>query len=187
MTYQAKSEESTDEWDSCIAQINKFDEYLVKLREYGFTLITGIITAAGFLGTKEESAIIQVGVALVIGVLIWILWRLDQYYQDLLFGAVVRGEFLEKESDRGLIHSMATYAWRTNRQRSSKLFIIYMGFLVSIFIVGFIFLWNATEAGMTVENLGGNSASATSIFSTQTVQTPPATTSATKRINGGAT
>jgi hypothetical protein len=144
-----KYTEAVDEWKSCICQIDKFDGYLVKLREYGFTLITGITTATGFLGTKNESAIIQVGVVLVTAFLLWVLWRVDQYYQDLVFGTVVTGEILEKKCKRGLINTMSSYAWKNNRRRSSKLVIIYLAFLGALLAIGFIFLWNATDPAQT--------------------------------------
>jgi hypothetical protein len=60
-TAKERYTEEVDEWKSCLPQMDKFDGYLIKLREYGFSLITGITTASGFLGTKQESAIFQVG------------------------------------------------------------------------------------------------------------------------------
>jgi hypothetical protein len=46
-----------------------------------------------------------------------------------------------------------------------------MGFLVAIFVVGFVFLWNATEGDMNTDDIGGNSAAALGTFSVKNVQT----------------
>jgi preprotein translocase subunit SecE len=171
-TAKEKYTESVDEWKSCLAQGDKFDGYLIKLRESGFSLITGIITATGFLGTKQESAIIQVGVAVVTGFLLWILWRVDQYYQDFVFATVARGEVLEKICKRKLIHTMSTYAWgnKNNLRRNTRMVIIYLGFLGALSAVGFIFYWNATDVADLDDESEGDGGNVTNTYYIKTVQ-----------------
>lgn len=98
------------------------------------------------------------------GFLIWIVWRLDQYYQDFVYGAVSRGQMLERTCKRELIDSMSNFAWHNNFRRNSKMVIIYLAFLGAISAVGFIFLWNATDSNAMNDDASKSSSSIRSFY-----------------------
>jgi hypothetical protein len=85
----------SEEWVKAREATDKFDGNLFDLRKYGFSLITGLITAGSFLGFSTPTQLIQVGVIIVTMGLIIILYWLDIYHQSLLYGAVFRTHFLE--------------------------------------------------------------------------------------------
>lgn len=100
------------EWKSCLEQINKYDGYLNELRKYGFTLITGLITAGSFLGFEAGTGFIHVGVIIVTMILVRVLFWLDEYYQELNTGIYAQGRFIEITMGRGLISSMSNLKTR---------------------------------------------------------------------------
>ena len=75
-------------------------------------------------------------------------------YQTGVFGAVERGQMLERVCKRELIDSMSRFAWNNNLRRSSKLVIINLAFLGAVSAVGFIFLWNATDSIVINDDTG---------------------------------
>ena len=87
-------ENYNEEWKSC-RETAKFDNTLIDLRKYGFTIITGLLTAGFFLGFSEPTISLQVGVIIVTMTLIVILYWMDIYYQNLLYGSGLRTNFLE--------------------------------------------------------------------------------------------
>lgn len=88
-----------EEWKECRTTIGRFDTLLVDLRKYGFTLITGLLTASSFwFGIQKQGGtptVAEVGVALVLTVLVVALFVIDRSYEVLLHAAVNRGKFLE--------------------------------------------------------------------------------------------
>jgi hypothetical protein len=94
-----------EEWKLSVETSTKFDDILMDLRKYGFTLITGLITAGSFLGFAPGldsgpdqvayANILHIGVITVTMFLVVILFWLDIYYQNLLYGSVIRTRFLE--------------------------------------------------------------------------------------------
>jgi hypothetical protein len=53
-----------DEWKACRKYIDKFDKLLIDLRKYGFSFVTGLMTAGSFLGFAPDlsAKTIQIGV-----------------------------------------------------------------------------------------------------------------------------
>ena len=90
-----KLDYALEEWKNAREATSKFDEILVDLRKYGFSIITGIITADAFIGFSKPIADIQIGAIIVTMILIVILYWVDRYYDGLLWGAVMRTRFLE--------------------------------------------------------------------------------------------
>lgn len=121
------------EWKSCLEQTNKFDGYLFDLRKYGFTLITGLITAGSFLGFESGTELVQVGVIVVTMILVRVLFWVDEYYQQALTRIHARGRFIEITLNRGLISSMSNL--KASGELSSKhpsVSALYLGFTIAL-------------------------------------------------------
>jgi hypothetical protein len=125
----------SEEWVKAREATDKFDGNLFDLRKYGFSILTGLITAGSFLGFSTPTQFIQVGVIIVTMVLVVILYWLDIYYQGLLYGAVFRTRFLEIfRLNRGLsIYISALYG---ASHLGPLLHSLYLGFLIGVFLLG---------------------------------------------------
>lgn len=86
------------EWTECRATIARMDSILKDLRKYGFTLVTGLLTAGAFLGAGTGRP--QAGVAAIIAImaLLTTLFSGDTYYSASMSGAVERALDLEARS-----------------------------------------------------------------------------------------
>lgn len=116
--------QASDEWKECRTSIGRFDNYLVDLRKYGFTLITGLSTAnyfwfhrpvdpsSGKCPTAAEVFPTEAGVALVLTLLIAALFVVDRSYEVLLHAAVKRGIELETTCDAALTTRLSKVASR---------------------------------------------------------------------------
>lgn len=123
------------EWAECRQTIARFDTILIDLRKYGFTIITGLLTAGSFLGFDTPTASLQVGVIIVTMVLIVVLYWMDIYYQNLLYGAVLRAIFLELfRLDRGLSKYVSGLYGRSGM--GWLLHFLYGGIFIAAFILG---------------------------------------------------
>jgi hypothetical protein len=86
------------EWAECRTTIGRMDVALEDLRKYGFTLVTGLLTASGLVGsatTSSTASQLVPAAGLVVMVLVLGLFALDIYYQVMLRGAVSRALELE--------------------------------------------------------------------------------------------
>jgi hypothetical protein len=153
VAHQTNLQDDSD-WKSCLEQINKFDGYLFDLRKYGFTLITGLITAGSFLGFESGTGLVQVGVIVVTMILVRVLFWVDEYYQKALTRIHAQGRFIERKLNRGLISSMS------NLKASGELSPIhppvsalYLGFTIALGALAFFAI--LTEAN--VLNVNGSS------------------------------
>jgi len=104
------------EWQAARDVIVKYDDQLDGLRKYGFTFITGLLTAQSLLTTIEPS--LKVSVILVTLVLIVALRLLDRYYQLLQKAAIKRAIVIEKclnleltETTFDVYHHRRLYVW----------------------------------------------------------------------------
>lgn len=144
-----------EEWDACRASVDKFDQILVDLRKYGFSILTGLTTAGSFLGFSGPTKVIQIGVIIVTMALIMVLYWLDIYYQSLTYGASFRARFLEIfKLKRALSLSVSAFygASRTGR----IVHFLYIGFLIGLFILGLFAANIATNIGrapLTIEDI----------------------------------
>jgi hypothetical protein len=136
-----------EEWKQSTELSMKFDSVLIDLRKYGFTIIAGLITASSFLGFSfdknqfSSANIIQIGVIDISMILVVILFWLDIYYQSLLYGSVLRSRFLELFR---LNYRLSTYlsgiytgSGLGKSGMADILYLIYGGFLLGIFFLGF--------------------------------------------------
>ncbi len=82
------------EWQECRSTIARFDGYLADIRKYGFTLVTVLLTANALVSTGNTAAD-RPAASIVVMVLLFALFMLDNYYWSLLRGAVDRAKKLE--------------------------------------------------------------------------------------------
>lgn len=153
---------SDEEWKSCLSQIDKYDGYLNELRKYGFTLITGLITASSFLGFEAGTGLIHLGVIVVTMILIMVLFWIDMFYQKVNSRVYARGKFIELILKRKLIISMSNL--RTSGKLSPKwgnISVLYAGFVIALGTLAFF-------AYYTEDNLSQNSAEPSEIGSSVT-------------------
>jgi hypothetical protein len=88
-----------EEWKECRSSIDRFDTIIVDLRKYGFTLITGMLTADAFLfiSLPEVSISGQIGISIMMMILVFALFVVDRYHEVFLLGAVERAIKLEND------------------------------------------------------------------------------------------
>jgi len=129
-----------EEWKVARQATDKFDEKLSDLRKYGFSFITGLITAQGIFGFSEINVTLglQIGAIIATMPLVTVSYWLDRYYFALLMGAVARCEFIEKKKLNGI--SLTSYISEYGRASfiTGKNFIpfVYSVFLLSLLILG---------------------------------------------------
>lgn len=137
-----QNEDYDKEWEQCLASTTKFDGYLVDLRKYGFSLLTGLTAGSSFLGFAPPSQLLQIGVIIVTMILVVVLYWVDVYYQNLLFGSVLRTRFLELfRLNRGLSNYISALAGTRNLSNTVPL--LYGGFIVGLLVLGMIVVFNA--------------------------------------------
>lgn len=90
----------SDEWQECRLTIGRFDGFLADTRKYGFTLVTILLTANALV-TSGDTAVDRPAASIVVMTLLFALFMLDNYYWDLLRGAVDRAKELEKKDGEG--------------------------------------------------------------------------------------
>jgi len=90
-----------EEWKEARSSIRRFDEYLLNLRRYGFTLATILIGADAYLSIQE--AVLpwaKAGAAAAVMLLIFALFLLDQFVNQLQEVALCRAVQLEKQLEQ---------------------------------------------------------------------------------------
>ena len=93
----ARIEILVQEWREARSSVARFDEYLLNLRRYGFTLATILIGADAYLSiTQEVLAWAKAGVAVAVMVLIFALFLLDHHVKTLQGTALHRAAELER-------------------------------------------------------------------------------------------
>jgi hypothetical protein len=104
------------EWKECRSTIARMDTILKDLRKFGFTLITGLLTASVVLGGPGSSHAGD-GVAAVIAVMVLVtaLFSMDTYYAAGLSGAVERALDIEV---RTMPYIRITRTINTNRDKA---------------------------------------------------------------------
>jgi hypothetical protein len=103
-TIKDRSEHLFNEWKECRSSIERFDKIIVDIRKYGFTLLTGLLSADAFLFAKlpELSLEGKAAVSILMMVLIYALFMVDRYHEIFLRGAVQRAKVIESELELGL-------------------------------------------------------------------------------------
>lgn len=162
-----QSEDYDTEWKSCLELTTKFDGYLLDLRKYGFSLLTGLTAGSSFLGFASPSQILQIGVIIVTMILVVVLYWVDVYYQNLLYGSVLRSRFLELfRLNRGLSNYVSALAG--TRILPNTLYLLYGGFIMGLGVLGMIVIFNAHCNDIILNGSMSNNATETSEGSTTT-------------------
>lgn len=88
-----------DEWAECRNSIARFDKIIVDIRKYGFSLITGLLSADAFFFAKLPQLPPEgkAGVSVVMMMLIYALFLVDRYHEIFLRSTVKRAEVIESE------------------------------------------------------------------------------------------
>jgi len=144
------------EWQESRVASGRFDQIIIDLRKYGFSLITFLITASGIAlqNSLVTNAWSSVTVPSAIMILICGLFLADRYHEVLLLGCILRSRQLEDVSnellDAGARNSIYTRINLTTfiedkiqkaRARTFS-FAIYCMLLVASFATGVVSLWN---------------------------------------------
>jgi hypothetical protein len=90
------------EWAECRTTIGRMDSALKDLRQFGFTLVTGLLTAGGLVGSATTSSTEPDAVAVtaaIVLVLVLGLFAVDMYHQVLLGSAVERALDIEASTN----------------------------------------------------------------------------------------
>lgn len=158
----AGSSESSDsrltEWTTTRQVIDKFDGYVNDLRKYGFTLVTGLLAATGYLSSAPGTAIsagAKLGISVAMLGLIVTLAYLDGAYRSLQRGAIARAIILERSlnldltsaishmakrpefgSRRSLLGKVRIQPHRPSTFLYSPFIILYLGLAVSALAIG---------------------------------------------------
>jgi hypothetical protein len=140
------------EWEECLDQMDKFDGYLIDARKYGFTLITGLTTASSFLGFSDAAKSIQLGVIIVTLVLVFVLYLIDTYYQNLLNRMLLRAKRIEEVNIKG--RELAHYLSKIYNEgvMSYMIFGVYVGFVLALDVLGY-YAISAAESQMNNSNI----------------------------------
>ena len=170
----ASDDNKFHEWDAALKCIADFDKTLMDLRKYGFTFLTGLITAQGFFGGSTSDSI-RVAVILVTMVSVLVVFWLDKYYFSLLYGSYLRARFLEQI--RFVNIRLEIFLGGTNNSKARvALLAIYFGFLFALLLLGVfavtpITTTNTTNIKTIIDVSHGNT-TITSTNSTMTVGDP---------------
>lgn len=155
------------EWTETRNVLRVFDDRIHDLRKYGFTFVTGILTAQGILlpyvpatATAEPSGIpdeAKLGVLVATTLLIIVLRWFDGNYQGFQYGASMRAKVLER------FHNLELSDTISLRYRVDKLWvpkiILYAGFEGAVIGLAYALLpehssWVAyLTIGIVVENI----------------------------------
>jgi hypothetical protein len=103
------------EWREARSSIGRFDEYLLNLRKYGFTLATILIGADAYLSMSTElHPGAKAGAAIAVMMLIVALFLLDHHVKTLQRIALSRAVEIEAQLEMGLskLRQAATRDWQ---------------------------------------------------------------------------
>jgi hypothetical protein len=124
------------EWKECNDKITKLDTILIDIRRYGFTVASGLMAAGSFLGlqTYTQFQPFQIVIIFATMALVDVLYWLDVYYQTILTAIILRTQVLEKNLSLGVNIYISRFYMR--HKIGKALHILYIGFLVSLAIIG---------------------------------------------------
>jgi hypothetical protein len=150
------------EWKKSIEAVDKFDTILVDLRKYGFSFLTGLITAGSLLGVAvddqhvgDQFINIQIAVIILTMVLVISLYWLDIYYQNELTGAWVRSEFLGIYRLEVIRLSSYISSFNFGSRLGGILAFIYGAFLFGLLILGSLVLgFSGTNFNIFIKSPG---------------------------------
>lgn len=99
------------EWQQARVTIQQFDKMVLEIRKYGFSFITILLTANGFLlGAMPPSAFVIAGIEAALLLLIFSLFRVDRMHEIFVRAAVLRAMRLEEELGMGLSRTISYWS-----------------------------------------------------------------------------
>src|SRR5215467_10498634 len=126
----------SNEWTECRTTIGRLDTILQDLRKYGFTLISGLLTASSFIGYGSGNPGAGVGAFIAVMCLVAGLFSVDIYYSVLQSAAVERALDLESRADRRLADPpILITATMSRRSLQAKSKFIILGVYVLLLVV----------------------------------------------------
>jgi hypothetical protein len=128
------------EWQECRTTIARFDGFLSTTRQYGFTLVTVLLTANALI-TVGDTAVDRPAASIVVMALLLALFMLDNYYWDLLKAAVKRATKLEHDADAGISGELSASSDRSHL--SDVILGVYAVFVLVAAFVGVTGVWEA--------------------------------------------
>ncbi len=145
MSKPVGSDFGLEEWQEARAVLARFDDNLHDLRKYGFSFVTGLLTADTLLGQAAANAnvvvsdYVKLAVFVVTLGLICTLRLLDKHYRRFQEAAAVRARILENRLNLDLSGTIAyfydiTASWR-------YVHYVYVGFVLLTGILGLAVLW----------------------------------------------
>lgn len=131
---QAPDDPRVQEWSECRTTIGRLDTILEDLRKYGFSLVTGLLTASAFFGFTTTPVEARAAAFVAIMILVAALFSVDTYYAILLSGAVERALDLEAVLPFRLTKTLSDNALKTKAVMFTV--ILYISLLVTACAVG---------------------------------------------------
>lgn len=104
-----------EEWKDARVSVRRFDEQLLNLRRYGFTLATILLGADAYISMATEvSTVAKAGGAVAVMLLILALFLLDKHIQTLQETVLSRAAEIESLLSMGLckLRQTATHKWQ---------------------------------------------------------------------------
>jgi hypothetical protein len=101
----------------------------VDLRKYGFTIITGLLTAEFLLKVSEKALLEKVPITVTSIILISALFIIDIYYDSLLRSAVRRAVYLEKQLPVNISFRISASAEKAETNTAG--FLVYLVFIIA--------------------------------------------------------
>jgi hypothetical protein len=126
-----------DEWKECRSAIAKYGEFVHSIRKYGFTIITGLLTANAYLFIKFEGfqPIERLLLSSSLSILIFGLFITDMYYLVLIRASVYRAIEIEYKTNSSYTNGIKLTA--TIHHKANQTYIDTFSILVYI---SFIFI-----------------------------------------------
>lgn len=113
MTDDSQRQQMLDEWTACRQAVAGFDKTLVDLRRFGFTLVTILLSANGFLFAQSTiGEVAKIGIFIALLVLIAGLFRQDRTQEVFVRGAVLRALAIERRLGASLTYQIAYWSER---------------------------------------------------------------------------
>ena len=138
-----------EEWKETRNTIGRFDEYIVSLRKFGFTLTTLLLTTDSYLsivGAMRTNPYAMTGSTIFLLILILALFLLDQHIHALLLAATERSiQIEEKSSILRLTHLLKSMHRKPSTNWGTTP--VYVIFVVATGILGIVtlFLYQPVE------------------------------------------
>jgi hypothetical protein len=136
-----EDEMSLKEWEEARNVLSEFDERAHDLRKFGFTFVTGLLTAEALLITGPAAAVADtVKLAVMLGTLVLIvaLRLVERYYKVFQEAASIRARIIETRLNLELTDVIADrYRFRRGFSQENFVDATYLGFAIVVLVLGY--------------------------------------------------